>query len=206
MLRPAEYDVIFALMEINNLSFSYGERILFQNLNLSLDKSSFLLIRGPSGCGKSTLLKLIADFLPLQKGKINFSLPELKIGYLHQDCHLIEHWSVEENLELVTADPVLMKSLLQKFGLLTKLNSIVAELSGGEKQRVSIVRVLLQNPDLALLDEPTSHLDDANAASLLEFVKDYLKFKIVIIVSHDHRIDPIASRLVNWESLISNGI
>lgn len=193
-------------MQISNLGFSYGENILFQNLNLHLKKSSFLLIRGPSGCGKSTLLKLIAGFIPLQKGEIKYEKNNLKIGYLHQDCHLIEHWSVLENLALVSEDSEYSQQLLSKFGLKDKINSLVASLSGGEKQRVSLIRIVLQNPDLALLDEPTAHLDDANTMKILKFVKEYLKSKIVIIMSHDHRIDSLAEQLIDWKSLISNGI
>ena len=193
-------------MQIHDLGFSYSGKDLFQKLNLNLKPSSFLLIRGPSGCGKSTLLKLIADFLPLQKGKIDFESPQIKIGYLHQDCHLIEHWSVGENLELVSSDKALAGDFLARFGLKDAQSSLVRNLSGGEKQRVSLIRILLQKPDLALLDEPTAHLDDKNTAEIIQFIKEYLKDKIVIVVSHDLRIEALATQTLDWKTLVNNGV
>ena len=193
-------------MKISGLAFGYNEKFLFQDLNLELKPSSFLLIRGPSGCGKSTLLKIIAELLPLQKGKIEFARPDIKIGYLHQDCHLVEHWSIQENLELVSADIELMQKLSKQFNLKNPLNTLVRNLSGGEKQRVSIIRLLLQKPDLALLDEPTAHLDDKNTAEIIQIIKSNLKDNIVIIVSHDHRIDSQVSQTFNWTSLVNDGV
>lgn len=193
-------------MRIHDLGHSYNEKYLFQNLNLHIKPTDFLLIRGPSGCGKSTLLKIIAQFLPVQKGRIDFENPGLRIGYLHQDCHLIEHWSVQENLGLVSSDTKITQDLLARFNLENSFKRLVRDLSGGEKQRVSLTRTLLQNPDLALLDEPTSHLDDRNAAEIVQFIKEFFKEKMVIIVSHDHRIDSLAKQTLDWKNLISYGV
>ncbi|MGZ3691418.1 MAG: ABC transporter ATP-binding protein [Pseudobdellovibrio sp.] len=193
------------MVKIRNLGFSFNDKKLFQNFNLSLKPSAFLLIRGPSGCGKSTLLKLIAGFIPPQSGQIEIEKSGLKIGYLHQDCHLIEHWSVNENLKLVSSEQKLIDELLGHFGLQNINRKLVQNLSGGEKQRVSLIRILLQKPDLALLDEPTAHLDDKNTANIIEFIKEYLKDKIVIIVSHDHRIDSMATQIHDWKNLVTHG-
>ena len=187
-------------MNITGLSYHFAEKKLFQNLNLSLPSPSFLLIRGPSGCGKSTFLKLIAGLVDLQAGEVQLPA-HFKIGYVHQDCHLIEHWSVLENLSLICADHELKNSWLKKFGLSNTQNSLVKTLSGGEKQRLSLVRLLLQNPDLALLDEPTAHLDDKNAMLCMQYIKEALKDKIVIIVSHDHRVSNLAQDILDWSTL-----
>ncbi len=194
-------------MNVTNLSFGYrDEKFLFENLNLDLTKGSFMLVKGPSGCGKSTLLKLIAGFLNPQKGKINIEDRKTKIGYLHQDCHLIEHWTVWENLSLVNSEIELAKKFLQEFGLNKVFNNLVSELSGGEKQRVSLARILLQNPDLLLLDEPSAHLDDKNTVHIIGFIKKYFKDKIVIVVSHDRRLDELASQIFEWTDLVRNGV
>ena len=192
-------------MEIRNLAFGYDSKSLFHNLNLNLSPASFTLIKGPSGCGKSTLLKLIAGFFKPQKGVIDLQDPELKIGYLHQDCHLIEHWTVKENLMLVSSDSGLTLEFMERFYLKDVLNSLVVHLSGGEKQRISLIRILLQNPDLVLLDEPTAHLDDKNTEEIMKFIKDFFGKKTVIVVSHDSRLDKQAAQIINWKSLVQNG-
>ena len=118
---------------------------------------------------------------------------------MHQECHLIDHWSIEENFLLVSSDKKLFLDLMRKLGLNMNLNTLVLKLSGGEKQRMSLIRVVLQNPDVILLDEPTAHLDDLHTAHILQLINSHLKNKIVLIVSHDKRVSEFADEVFDWQ-------
>ncbi|MBC7420958.1 MAG: ATP-binding cassette domain-containing protein [Bdellovibrio sp.] len=189
-------------MNVQNLSFSYVEKPLFQNLNFEFKSATITLIQGPSGCGKSTFLKLVAGLLDLQSGQIVIS-PNSKIGYLHQDCHLIDHWSIQENLSLVSTDLVKQKNFLREFDLQMPGATPASQLSGGERQRVSIVRTLLQNPEIVLLDEPTAHLDDEQTAVAMKLIKTHLGTKTILIVSHDKRLFDYADQKLDWKLQVS---
>lgn len=188
-------------LQIKNLSYEYENKKVFKNLNFIFEKN-VTLIRGPSGCGKSTFLKLIAGHLKKQSGDVvaqeASTHQKLTIGYLHQDCHLINQWSIEENFLLVNSDKNIFSELMQQLGLNNDIKSLVSNLSGGEKQRISLIRILLQNPDIILLDEPTAHLDDLHTASVLKVIKQKLKNKIVLVVSHDNRISEFADNIFDW--------
>lgn len=194
-------------LKIKNLSFHYAEVPLFKNLNLEFSKPNITWIRGPSGCGKSTFLKLIAGLLTRQEGEITFSQDDIKIGYVHQECHLIDHWTIEENLRMAQwlgdDDKAEFKNkvdqLFKKFDLkTTNPKSLAKHLSGGERQRVSLMRVLLQNPDIILLDEPTAHLDDLHTEQALKILSESFTNKLVLIVSHDQRVAKFADKTIEW--------
>lgn len=159
------------------------------------------LIQGPSGCGKSTLLKLIAGLINPQSGQILIfeSLDKTSIGYLHQDLHLIEHWSIKENLDLVERDLDHQKKWLNTFGLQLDPNTITSTLSGGEKQRVGLIRIILSQARTILLDEPTAHLDDEQTEIALKSLKSVFKNKTVLIVSHDQRVQKYSDLILNWQ-------
>lgn len=194
-------------LKIENLNFNYAEKILFKNLNLHFDSDTFTWIRGPSGSGKSTFLKLVAGLLPNQSGNILFSKDEATIGYVDQECHLVDHWSVEENLRLAewadrnhpnakTGD---VDFWLKKFDLNISKKALAKTLSGGERQRICLIRVLLQNPDVVLLDEPTAHLDDQHATTALQLLSDGLRSKLLLIVSHDQRLSALNFKTLDWK-------
>jgi ABC-type lipoprotein export system ATPase subunit len=185
-------------MQVRGLGFSYSDKMLFQNLNLDFAESSTTLIQGPSGCGKSTFLKLLAELLPLQDGEVIRGTADSKTGYLHQDCHVIEHWSLSENLSLVEPDRDLQKQMMQKMNLEMSLDKKAETLSGGERQRLCLARLFLQKADIILLDEPTAHLDDEQVASVLSLLKTELAGKIILVVSHDARLHGFADKTLNW--------
>ena len=190
-------------------------------LNLTLESEETLWIKGKSGSGKSTLLKLLAGILTPHSGSIQVGEQILSgfterqrrlfrrhhIGYVHQDNHLIEHWTVEQNLNLVLSKPLEPQDLNHLMNQVqlspSLLNSPVANLSGGEKQRVSIARLLLQEPKIALIDEPTSHLDDANTDNLLSLILHKLKKSTLILVSHDSRLEKYNLKTIDFSELTS---
>ncbi len=193
-------------VRLKNLSFKFAEKSIFTNFNYEAGEGIITLIQGPSGCGKSTLLKLIAGLIKPQSGSIEFSDSKPKIGYVHQDLHLIEHWSISENLNLVDSSLENHNQWLQRFDLSMPPTTLVQDLSGGEKQRVSMARIILADPDLLLLDEPTAHLDDGHTEDLLSALKIHFKNKTVVIVSHDQRVKSYADICVKWQKGFSHGI
>jgi ABC-type lipoprotein export system ATPase subunit len=190
-------------VECKDLEFSYDDSVLIKNLNLKIHSKEHLWIKGQSGSGKSSFLRLIGGLISPISGSIRLGDDQLDlkaenarrkirletIGYLHQENHLIEHWTVRQNLQLVEPRKAEFQRLLEEVNLHEKyLSKQVSELSGGEKQRISFVRLLLQRPKLALLDEPTSHLDDRNANALISLLVKRLQDSTVIVVSHDNRL------------------
>lgn len=192
---------------------------LVTGLNLNLESEETLWIKGKSGSGKSTLLKLLAGILTPHSGIIQIGdhvlsgFTEIErrlfrrhhIGYVHQDNHLIEHWTVEQNLNLVLLEslkPLDLNHLMKEVQLSPSLlSSPISNLSGGEKQRISIARLFLQKPEIALIDEPTSHLDDANTDNLLSLILHKLKKSTLILVSHDSRLEKYHLKTIDFKEL-----
>lgn len=196
--------------------FSYNEQKLIKNLNFNAQSGECVWIRGKSGSGKSSLLRLIAGSLQPKSGSIQIAevvLSKLSeneknkfrfanIGYVHQENHLIEHWTVRQNLMLVSREKTDFKNELAEVYLEDEIqNKLVSQLSGGEKQRVSLVRLFLQKPKLALLDEPTSHLDDLNTDRILKLLQEKLLGSTIIIVSHDSRLEKFKMKAVEFSEI-----
>ena len=177
-----------------------------------------ILIYGASGRGKSTLLYLLGGLLRPQKGEVflngqsltDFSEEQLstlrknKFGFVFQKLNLIEHLTALENLLLVMKSPSKEKALeaLKKVKLEDKANLWASQLSLGEQQRVAVMRLLLQDPEILLADEPTSSLDDKNANQVMDLLQQAAQGKILIVVSHDRRLQGRFSRLLNIEEII----
>jgi len=191
-------------LEISNLEFSYhtknGETKALSNINLSVRKGEFLAIVGPSGCGKSTLLNLIAGLLPLEEGSITLEGTPVgghrdKIGYMLQKDHLLPWRTTEENIclgleinQMQTREKLAMaERLLKQYGLYEFRKVKPTELSGGMKQRAALIRTLVMEPELLLLDEPFSALDYQTRLSVADDIYEILKKegKTAILITHD---------------------
>lgn len=200
-----------------NIQFSYPQqKTLIRNLNLDVSSGEKLWIQGRSGSGKSSFLKLLAGLLAPSQGEVqiqdtNFSrLSDLEkrkfrfehIGYTHQENHLIDHWTLEQNLAVLTEDSALISEILTAVDLPKELSkSRVGDLSGGEKQRLSLARLIIQKPKIALIDEPTSHLDDENTEKLMTYLLRKLKDSTFIVVSHDHRLEKFPLKTLQFSEL-----
>ncbi|PPB57339.1 ABC transporter ATP-binding protein [Campylobacter hyointestinalis] len=167
--------------------------------DLEIKSGDFVALHGKSGSGKTTLLRLLAGFLKPDSGEIKkdsiyyasktvFMPPQKRnIGYLFQDYALFPNMNVLKNLLFANNDKDLANELLELVGLQAHKNDHVNSLSGGQKQRVALARALMRKPDILLLDEPLSALDNA----IRQKLQDYLlvihnKFKMTtILVSHD---------------------
>ena len=175
-----------------NLSKKYG-KILFNELNINLEKGEILAIIGPSGCGKTTLLRCICGLEELDSGKIllngdditKIPAEERGIGLLFQKPVLYPHLTVSGNLSLASFNN--HDKALVEVGLPNFEDRDVDTLSGGEGQRVALARALLANPDVLLLDEPFSALDLDMSIKLISDVRALLKDRScpAILVTHN---------------------
>ena len=200
------------ILEIKNLSKSFidGKKTLnvLKNINLSIDRGSIITIKGPSGSGKSTLLSLIGTLDKPNKGEVIFENENIdlikdlnrfrndKIGYIFQFHNLISELSLKENVILPReisrkkVDHQEIKDLFKFFELDDRMHSYPNDLSGGEKQRVSVMRAIINQPSIVIADEPTGNLDQENVFKMIDLFKKLnnehnLTF---IIATHDNEV------------------
>lgn len=196
------------VLELKGISKRYGDRILFQDFDLTVYENEMVCIAGESGSGKSTLLNMMGMFDTPDRGEIWFmgqvlpaadsqagkELMRDKIFYLFQNFALVESESVGYNLEIPLlggkiskAEKVKMKTdALRRVGLNIALNEKIYHLSGGEQQRVAIARGYLKKFELLLADEPTGSLDKQNRDGIISLLQEFQKDgKTIVIVSHD---------------------
>lgn len=160
------------ILQCQNVCFSYhnlkGETSALTNISFQITKGEFVSIVGPSGCGKSTLLSLIAGLNMPESGTITLDRSEnTKIGYMLQQDHLLEWRTIYQNIMLgpeinqtiTPENEKLALTLLNDYGLARFQDKKPGELSGGMKQRVALIRTMMLNPQILLLDEPFSALD-----------------------------------------------
>ncbi|MFV0288732.1 MAG: ATP-binding cassette domain-containing protein [Mycoplasmatales bacterium] len=175
------------LIKIRNLSLKY-EEYLFKNLNLDINPRDRIVIIGPSGSGKSSLLKAILRQIKYE-GKISFK-EGVKVSYMPQNLALLPHKTVQQNIEL----PLKIKKkiinispkLYQKFGLEKHLNKYPKQLSGGQAQRVSLMRAIVDNCEVLCIDEPLSKLDQITKIEMIDFFKENFQTNsAVLYITHD---------------------
>lgn len=200
------------IISVKNLSKTFGEHKVLDDVSLDIYKNELLLIIGFSGTGKSTLLKLIAGLDEPDSGEIEIKTPNL--GMVFQGAALFDSMSVFDNVAfpIVNSDkkmPLeeLKKNVLEKLtlvGLKDIENLRPDELSGGMKKRVSFARAIVNNPDLILYDEPTSGLDPVVSNVIIDYIIKLQKElnACSILVTHDlNSISKIEGRIV----LLYNG-
>lgn len=182
-------------MKIKNLSFSYDDNKILDNLNFEIFNAEMLGIVGDSGAGKSTLLRLLGNLIPIQQGEIT---SQKEIGFIFQSFNLFPHLNVMDNLSLslkvnkkLSSFQIYSKAckLLDDFGISDKATMYIDQLSGGEQQRVAIARALMLEPKILLVDEATSNLDPKRRDDFMEILNKLKNSGMtIVIVSHDHEI------------------
>ena len=192
------------MLKVDNISFGYTSKQVLKNISFTANKGDYIAIIGESGCGKSTLLEIIYGLLHIEKGAVywndvkllgpNFYLipGEDFMKYLPQDFDLMPYITVEENIgkNISSLDPNKLnriKELLEVVDMSDFLKTKVKNLSGGQKQRVAIAKVLANEPEVLLLDEPFSHIDNFRKNHLRRSIFKYLKSKniLCIVATHD---------------------
>ena len=199
------------IIEVINLKKQFGNNLILDDINFTINKGEAVSLIGPSGSGKSTILRCIADLETLTGGKIlieGHNLQDkgidrkikkellLKTGMIFQNFNLFPHMAVKDNivktLRIVKKTAVkkaeeIAEKVLETVGLADKKDNFPNELSGGQKQRVAIARGLALEPDILLFDEPTSALDPELVKEVLDIIRKLKKERkmTMLIVSHE---------------------
>jgi len=187
------------VLELDSISKAYGDKKLFEDVSFKVRKSERVFLLGPNGCGKSTLLKILSGRLEASSGRFDFGA-KVKMGYYDQEMAdlnedntiLDEVWSVDQRLVQTEVRSALAAFLFTGEDVFKK----ISVLSGGEKSRVSMLKLIFSEANFIILDEPTNHLD-INSREILEAaLQDY--DGTLLIVSHDrYFIDKLATRIID---------
>lgn len=212
------------LLQVKDLTKVFGsgrtEVRAVNDVTFDADAGVIALVMGPSGSGKTTLLTMIGALLRPTSGTVHINglditslsereLPRLRrryVGFIFQTFNLLESLSAAENVEVAlnvagvtgAAAKEHARQLLVDAGLEGRLDFKARDLSGGEKQRVSIARALANHPPLLLADEPTANLDSHHGREVMELLRDLAKKEgsAVVVVSHDPRLEDIADHVL----------
>ena len=190
-----------ALLSVSNVGFDYEDAPILEDVSLAVERGEFVALVGPSGCGKSTLLNLISGVLSARSGTIvsDGRVEQCErlgnVSYMQQKDLLLPWRSVAENsrlgLELRGASKseaaVQVERLAESFGIADVLDSMPWQLSGGMRQRVALLRAVLRDNPVLLLDEPFGALDAITRSSLQQWLVNVLDTsgKAVVLVTHD---------------------
>lgn len=208
------------MIKIKNLSKSFDDHMVLDNINLDIKEGEMVAILGKSGSGKSTLLNIIGliegdydgdyYFKDNKNVRVNSSksskLIREEISYIFQSFALIEDESVRDNLKLALKyvnkskdeEENMIFEALEKVNMKDHIDKIVASLSGGEQQRVALARAILKPSSLILADEPTGSLDEKNKEYVMDVLKDLNKSgKTVLVVTHDKYTASVCQRKIN---------
>ncbi len=198
------------MINFNKVAFSYPQKEIFKDVNFSIDKGEFVFLIGESGTGKTTLLRMINMELIPKAGEVVVSefssktikKPEIpilrrKIGFVFQDFKLLDDRNVFDNvalpLYLAGVKPGLAKkkvfNVLNEVGVFDSYRKMPAELSGGEQQRVSIARAIVNEPFVLIADEPTGNLDPFVSFEIIKILLN-INFKgtAVLVATHNYEI------------------
>ena len=199
------------MIELKNVCKNFEQKEIFKDFSYKFNPGEITVIMGPSGCGKSTLLNMIGGLEKKNSGEIlidNKSIEKYKdntifrdkISYLFQNFALIETKTILDNLKIALGknlDLNQVKSLMKELNLNLDIKTPVYMLSGGEQQRVSMLRILLKDNPIILADEPTGSLDQVNRDIILDLLKQQkAKNKTIIIVTHDPEVTKIADKII----------
>lgn len=201
------------MIELKNLAKSFNGKILYKDSSLQIENfNTIVTLWGPSGSGKTTLLNMIMGYEKLDSGniyinneKINKYITQKDISLIKQDLSLFQNVSVIENLKIVEQDFKIITDYLSLFDINELANKKVKTLSGGEKQRVEIIRALLKKPKILICDEPSNGLDEVNFSQLIKLLSDVTKMgTLVIIATHDRRFEEFSNVQVIIENFDLN--
>jgi ABC-type lipoprotein export system ATPase subunit len=192
---------------------------VLDGLSLAVSAGEIVLLQGPSGSGKTTLLQITGCLLRADAGEIELAGKELNaasdaertatrqmhLGFAFQHFHLLDALTARENVELglhfkrLPQNAARVDEVLERLGIAGKADKLPRDLSGGEKQRVTLARALVGKPSLLLADEPTSQLDSHSAEAVADLVRKLVReFNCAaLIATHDSRLHRVADRIFN---------
>ncbi len=179
-------------IKIEKLCKSYGDKIVLNNYSNEIEYGKCTVIMGASGCGKTTLLSVLLGLTKPDSGTVT-GLPEC-VSAVFQENRLCEEFSAYENVALVLSNGIAknkvktekIEAAFDAVGMKEFMDTPVSDLSGGQKRRVAILRALIYDADLYILDEPFSGLDEDSKKTVMDYVKKITNKKTVLIVTHDN--------------------
>lgn len=170
------------MITIKNFTKSYGSQDVYKDFNLEIDQTKITCVLGESGCGKTTLLNAVAGLIDYGGEITNVS-----VSYVFQTPRLIPNLTVEDNLKIIGAESDWVPHMLERVGLTDKIKAYPNTLSGGEAQRVSLVRAFRYPSEILLMDEPFSSLDLKSKLSAMELFLSLVREegRGALFVTHD---------------------
>ena len=202
-------------IEVNNISKSYGAQKALDNISFSVKKGEIVGFLGPNGAGKSTLMKILTTYIAADEGTAlvnghdvtsDQKAVQLSIGYLPEHNPLYLDLYVREylafNADIYKVSKSRIEEVLQMTGLTTESHKKIGQLSKGYRQRVGLANALLHNPDVLILDEPTTGLDPNQLIEIRNVIKNAGKDKTVFLSTHImQEVEAICNRVI----IINNG-
>lgn len=183
------------MIEVKHISKHYGKKQILNDISFHIEKGERVVIVGKNGSGKTTLLRIMSGLVKPDSGEIKYCGKSLRenrklfktyCGYVPQENPLMEELSVKDNLRLWAGDKETCERIIERFQLKEILKMQVMKLSGGMKRRLSIACALLSNPEILILDEPTTALDLYYKDDILAWLETYQKEGgVVLMTSHD---------------------
>lgn len=202
-------------IEVKNITKLYGEQKALNNVNFSIEKGEIVGFLGPNGAGKSTMMKIITGYINTSEGEVlvnNFDISTHKIeaqkhlGYLPEnnplylDMYVKEYLQFNASIHKISKDEI--EKVIVKVGLTPEAHKKINQLSKGYRQRVGLAAALLHNPEVLILDEPTTGLDPNQLAEIRSLIKEVGKNKTVLFSTHIlQEVEAICDRVI----LIHNG-
>lgn len=213
-------------LQVKDIKKSFGkgtsETTVLKGINFEVNDGEFVILNGASGSGKTTLLTILGGLLSQDSGDIVYNDEPLysvknkpadlrlnEIGFIFQSSHLVPYLKVKAQLTTIGKEAGMSKKdaeqraemLLSQIGLAHRLNVFPHMLSGGEKQRVAIMRAFMNNPKIILADEPTASLDAKRATEVIEMIKSQIQNKkmIGVMITHDKRLFDYADRVIELD-------
>ncbi len=193
------------LIELRNVDAGYNGKIILRQINFEVFRYDFIGIIGPNGGGKTTLLKVILGLIPAMNGSVNYYFPEnngtrnTKIGYLPQFSEVDKKFPISV-LEVTLSGLMSTKKLLTGYsgkekkmaikllndiGMENEMDTQIGELSGGQIQRTFLARAIISSPDVLILDEPSTYVDNRFEYELYDMLIEMNKKMAILLVSHD---------------------
>lgn len=195
---------------LRHVDLRYDNRLTLSDVSLQIDRGDFVLIKGPNGGGKTTLLRVVLGLLPPDRGDVSYyrdgaTVSSLNIGYLPQKSRIDSHFPI--TVSEVMAMGLLgrkmarrearrrVNDMLQRMELADYASASIGELSGGQLQRVLFGRALITDPEVLVLDEPTSYVDHRFGSMMIDLLREANRSATVVLVTHEEGIfEPLATR------------
>ena len=196
------------MIRCNQIKKQYDNQPVFDGLSCCFEDHGFYLLLGESGSGKTSFLNILAGLIGFEDGSIDWDSRIYEnrvvheendaVEYITQDCFFVDYLSVMDNLRVLNVPDDRIQKMLKEFGLEGKEEQSPLSLSGGEKQRLALVRSLLKGCQILLLDEPTAALDEANKEAVFQLLRQLSRDRLIICASHDAKARDYANVILHF--------